>query len=109
MQAHQASSTKGGSPRYAGQGAPGPYPPTRRPGWRSSLGISSRAVQLGLTELVEESPPLLPTRGVTAPATVRRHTGFLEVPVSQVVDYENVSAAGLESSPVADALAGLRA
>jgi len=29
--------------------------------------------------------------------------------VSQVVDYENVSTAGLESSPVADALAGLRA
>ena len=27
----------------------------------------------------------------------------------EVVDYENVSAAGLESSPVADALAGLRA
>jgi hypothetical protein len=29
--------------------------------------------------------------------------------VSKVVDFENVSAAGLESSPVADALAGLRA
>jgi hypothetical protein len=29
--------------------------------------------------------------------------------VSQVVDYVNVSTAGLESSPVADALAGLRA
>jgi hypothetical protein len=29
--------------------------------------------------------------------------------VSQVVDFENVSTAGLESSPVADALAGLRA
>jgi len=29
--------------------------------------------------------------------------------MSQVVDFENVSAAGLESSPVADALAGLRA
>jgi hypothetical protein len=29
--------------------------------------------------------------------------------VSQVVDYEKVSTAGLESSPVADALAGLRA
>ena len=29
--------------------------------------------------------------------------------MSQVVDYENVSTAGLESSPVADALAGLRA
>ena len=27
----------------------------------------------------------------------------------EVVDFENVSAAGLESSPVADALAGLRA
>jgi hypothetical protein len=33
----------------------------------------------------------------------------LEVRVSQVVDYENVSAVGLESSPVAEALAGLRA
>jgi hypothetical protein len=32
-----------------------------------------------------------------------------EVRVSQVVDYENVSTVGLESSPVADALAGLRA
>jgi hypothetical protein len=29
--------------------------------------------------------------------------------VSQVVDFENVSTAGLESSPVAEALAGLRA
>ena len=29
--------------------------------------------------------------------------------MSKVVDFENVSAAGLESSPVADALAGLRA
>jgi hypothetical protein len=29
--------------------------------------------------------------------------------VSKVVDFENVSTAGLESSPVADALAGLRA
>jgi len=29
--------------------------------------------------------------------------------VAEVVDFENVSAAGLESSPVADALAGLRA
>jgi hypothetical protein len=29
--------------------------------------------------------------------------------MSQVVDFENVSPAGLESSPVADALAGLRA
>jgi hypothetical protein len=29
--------------------------------------------------------------------------------VSKVVDFENVSAAGLESSPVADSLAGLRA
>ena len=29
--------------------------------------------------------------------------------MSQVVDFENVSTAGLESSPVADALAGLRA
>jgi hypothetical protein len=29
--------------------------------------------------------------------------------MSQVVDYENVSTVGLESSPVADALAGLRA
>jgi hypothetical protein len=29
--------------------------------------------------------------------------------VSEVVDFENVSTAGLESSPVADALAGLRA
>jgi hypothetical protein len=29
--------------------------------------------------------------------------------VSMVVDYENVSTAGLETSPVADALAGLRA
>jgi hypothetical protein len=43
------------------------------------------------------------------PATVRRHTGCLEVRVSQVVDYENVSAVGLESSPFAEALAGLRA
>ena len=32
-----------------------------------------------------------------------------EVAVAQVVDFENVSTAGLESSPVADALAGLRA
>src|SRR4051812_3066799 len=32
-----------------------------------------------------------------------------EVVVPQVVDFENVSTAGLESSPVADALAGLRA
>ena len=29
--------------------------------------------------------------------------------MSQVVDFENVSTAGLESSPVAEALAGLRA
>ena len=29
--------------------------------------------------------------------------------MSKVVDFENVSAAGLASSPVADALAGLRA
>ncbi len=29
--------------------------------------------------------------------------------MSTVVDFENVSAAGLESSPVAEALAGLRA
>jgi hypothetical protein len=33
----------------------------------------------------------------------------LEVGVPQVVDFENVSTAGLESSPVAEALAGLRA
>jgi hypothetical protein len=32
-----------------------------------------------------------------------------EVAVPQVVDFENVSTAGLESSPVAEALAGLRA
>ena len=29
--------------------------------------------------------------------------------MSKIVDFENVSVAGLESSPVADALAGLRA
>jgi hypothetical protein len=33
----------------------------------------------------------------------------VEVRVSQVVDFENVSTAGLESSPVPEALAGLRA
>jgi hypothetical protein len=33
----------------------------------------------------------------------------MEVPVSYVVDFVNVSTVGLESSPVADALAGLRA
>jgi hypothetical protein len=33
----------------------------------------------------------------------------MEVAVPYVVDYENVSTQGLESSPVADALAGLRA
>jgi hypothetical protein len=32
-----------------------------------------------------------------------------EVPVPQVVDFQTVSTAGLESSPVAEALAGLRA
>jgi len=32
-----------------------------------------------------------------------------EMAVSQVVDFKNVSTAGLESSPVAEALAGLRA
>src|SRR4051812_36219073 len=33
----------------------------------------------------------------------------MEVAVPHVVDFENVSTEGLESSPVADALAGLRA
>jgi hypothetical protein len=43
------------------------------------------------------------------PATVRREAASWEVWVPQVVDFEKVSTDGLESSPVADALAGLRA
>jgi hypothetical protein len=43
-----------------------------------------------------------PLRCVGIPAS-------MEVRVSQVVDFENVSVVGLESSPVAEALAGLRA
>jgi hypothetical protein len=42
-------------------------------------------------------------------ATVRCRIARQEVNVAQVVDFENVSTAGLESSPVAEALAGLRA
>jgi hypothetical protein len=43
------------------------------------------------------------------PATVRCRTRRWEISVSQVVDFEHVSTVGLESSPVAEALAGLRA
>jgi hypothetical protein len=49
------------------------------------------------------------TAGVRRPLRSVGIPAFLEVNVSYVVDYENVSTVGLESSPVADALAGLRA
>jgi hypothetical protein len=39
----------------------------------------------------------------------RKGTGTSTKDVSMVVDFENVSTVGLETSPVAEALAGLRA
>ena len=46
---------------------------------------------------------------VTKPLTFLWQVRPGEVLMAQVVDFENVSVAGLESSPVAQALAGLRA
>src|SRR6185437_13709794 len=45
----------------------------------------------------------------SARETSAERTGPEESQVSQIVDFVNVSTAGLESSPVAEALAGLRA
>src|SRR3954454_13435396 len=50
-----------------------------------------------------------PGPGDPAPLRWRRSRPTPEVPLSYVVDFQEVSTVGLESSPVADALAGLRA